>query len=661
MIPIFAVIRRLARQAFLGFAVALILFWLPIEVLYRLGSWSLFMPVTDMVKDVALMILLLSLVSALLALLVAGSCAALLFLPFLHRKRAEESMSAIAAIGIALSIIILLCVPLKNWLQAVAGMAVTVGEIKMLILSVSGIFAVLVWKYGLTAVGNPIQMRLARGNKAVLILIAVAVVVVGLNGIDLHDYDAIKTNLVSPPRAGMPNVILLSIDTLTAEDMSLYGYRFPTTPKLEAFASESYVFDNFFSSSNWTPPSVASFISGLYPITSGVHEGNSYFLPEDRKKNLGQALQERGYQSAAIVVNGYAHPLTMKIADSFSATTEEPWPKKTGFLPTRSIGQAIFRLKDYRIYSWLFDLKEELSRMVLTSSVSLPEQHAKNNAAPAREDENPLWPPELVFDRALPYFSRLKQPNFVWAHIFPPHEPFMPVSPFKYRFEKSQAFATLQDYDAGPSSNYSPKQQYLVDQQRLRYDEFILDTDSRVGEFLHKLKAMGRFDDSIIIITADHGESFSRNYLYHGGPYLHQPLIHIPLLIHLPGQKMGKRISSYAGQVDLLPTVVDLLGLKIPQWAEGESLKAAMLEGKATTQPRFSMNLDGDSRFAPPAKGTFAVMQDGWKLVRYLASGKEELYHLAVDPNESNDLVSSEPQRAKKMQELIYSRFKLAK
>jgi arylsulfatase A-like enzyme len=277
-----------------------------------------------------------------------------------------------------------------------------------------------------------------------------------------------------------------------------------------------------------------------------------------------------------------------------------------------------------------------------------------------RDGEESMEPPELVFDRTLPLITSLKQPSFIWSHIVPPHAPYLPVAPFKYRFGSSDEFSGLKVQE-GFGNFYSPKQQAAVDQLRLRYDEFILDTDSRVGDYLGKLKKLGRFDDSIIVITSDHGESFTKNFLQHGGPYLHQPLIHVPLMIHLPGQKEGKRIPFYAGHVDLLPTVMDLLDLPIPKWAEGESLKAAMLEGKPTSLPKFSMNLDQDSRFAPPSKGTVAVMQDGWKLVRYLATGKEELYHLASDPGETADLASSNPEQAKKMRDLIYARFKLAR
>lgn len=627
---------RLAKQTFLSIAVALILFFVLIEILFYLNSWILYMPILDIVKEVAMMIVLMSFVSACLALMVAAvGCALIVLFAQKPAQKVEESVIAVAAIGSLAIIALFLLRMLKVWFEQVTGIAIRVGEAKpLLLLLVMAGCGFWIWKFGLLATGDAIRSRLARGNRAALSLIIVAVAVVAASGIAFHDYHEIQMNPVSAPRAHMPNVILLSIDTLTAGDMSLYGYPLPTTPKLSDFAKESYTFDHFFASSNWTTPTIASFISGLYPVTNGVHQSRSYFLRDDRRKNLGQALKDNGYQTAAVIANSYAHPLLLRITDSFSATTESPEEK---YLASDPLFRILLRLKDYGTALWLPN----------TVSWTL-----------SRDDENSLFPPELIFDRALPFFSSLKQPYFVWAHIFPPHSPYLPAAPFKYRFGNFKEFSKLEDYDEYPGT-YPSELQSGIDKIRLRYDEFILDTDFRVGGFLDKLKALGRFEDSVIIVTADHGESFTRNVFGHNGPLLHQPLIHIPLLIHLPGQKEGKRIPYYAGQVDLLPTVMDLLDLPIPTWVQGESLKSAMLDGTPTSLPKFSMNLDLDSRFAPPTKGTFAVMQDGWKFVRYLATGKEELYHLASDPGEIAELAGDNPEQAKKMRDLIEVHFNL--
>jgi len=659
---------RLAKWVFIDLTVLLLLFFLPMDVLFRLSSWVLFMPALDVVMDVSMMILLLALMSAGLALLLAlaSACLALSVSGVAYARtgigwplqkvaeKIEEIVRAMFAIGTLALIVIVLLNTLKTWITVAIGGNVVSGAAKpmfvLFVLLVIGIFVGLTWKYGLLAAGKVVSPHLAKGTKAVLISIVSAVIVVGLNGIPLHDYREIKANPTSSHRAAAANVILISLDALTAEDMSLYGYRLPTTPKLEAFANECYVFDNFFASSNWTTPSVASFISGLYPDTNGVHHHYGYFLEADRKKNVGQLLKDNGYQTAAIVGNANVWPLNLHISDSFLLAPIRP--DERVFLKD-SIFDELYRLKSnfrtkyVRNYRWLIESLLPIIDALKDENVALS------------DDENPLWRPPL-FDQALRIIATLKQPNFIWSHIYPPHDPYMPVAPFKYKFATFKAFSMRKDY-VNFGGEYPTEQQTRADQARLRYDEFILDADSRVGDFLDKLKAMGRFEDSIIMITADHGESFTKNWLTHGGRFLHQPLIHIPLLVHLPGQKDGIRVPFYASQVDLLPTVMDLLDLPIPKWAEGESLKAAMLEGKPTSMPKYSMSLDQDSRFAPPSKGTVAVMHDGWKLVRYLPTGKEELYHLQADPMEAADLVSSNPEQAKKMRDLIYARFRLPK
>ncbi len=641
---IFAAFPRLVMRIFFDLAVALILFFLPLEVLFRLSSWILFMPAEDIISEVAMMILLLSLGSACLAVLVAGVVCGWMGL---HSRwtTAKKVDAVYAAIGVG-TLALIVCIYmmlLTRWLGQVTGIDISTSAMNAasLLVIIAALF-VSVWKYGVLRAGKAIQTHLDKGNKFVAIFVLLSVILVVAKGVALHDDHEIRANPIAAPRKAMPNVILLTIDALAAEDMSLYGYRLQTTPRLDDFGRESYVFDNFFASSNWTTPSVASLISGLYPASSGVSQYGSYFLEPDRDKNLAATLMANGYQTAAVISNVRAHPLFLRISESFSTITEPPLrPAKVDSIYT---GFRRYRLKNYWTRNWANDIFQPAFQILgLLQS-------------PSTERMGSLYPPELVFDRTLPLFELMKRPAFIWAHIFPPHDPYRPSPPFKGKF------GVFNDKDSEVrAGRYAPAFQPAVDQQRVRYDEFILDTDARVGIFLDQLKAAGRFDDSIIIITADHGESFSKNFFQHGGPYLHQPLVHIPLIVHLPGQHKGKRIPFYAGQVDLLPTVMDLLELPIPTWSDGESLKAAMLEGKPTSKPKFSMNLDRDSRFAPSNKGSIAVMQNGWKLVRYLGSDTQELYDLALDPKETAELASANPEQAIKMRDLIDARFNLVK
>jgi arylsulfatase A-like enzyme len=190
---------------------------------------------------------------------------------------------------------------------------------------------------------------------------------------------------------------------------------------------------------------------------------------------------------------------------------------------------------------------------------------------------------------------------------------------------------------------------------RAQYDEMILYADHAVGDYLDWLEQTGRLDRAIVIVTSDHGESFEHGFLLHGGPHLYSGLIHIPLMIHLPGQQQREIIAQPAEQVDLLPTLLDLVGAPVPGWTDGGSLRPA-LEGKSLPQRQvFSMALETDSTFRPISKGTLAIMDDDFKYVIHLDTQEQELYRYKTDPSEEINLTKSDPDVAQRMHDLLIS------
>lgn len=192
-----------------------------------------------------------------------------------------------------------------------------------------------------------------------------------------------------------------------------------------------------------------------------------------------------------------------------------------------------------------------------------------------------------------------------------------------------------------------------VAQLRDAYDEMILYADHSVGEFLGWLDRTGRLDRSIVIVSADHGELFEHHRLAHGGPDLYNGVVRIPLLIHLPGQENAVRIEETAQQADLLPTLLDLIGAPLPSWSDGISLKPAFEAKSLPDRYIFSMNLEPNSTFDRITKGTVAVMDDTFKFVRYLDSGKEQLYTYRTDEGEEHNLVDSQPEVAQRMRKTL--------
>jgi len=209
---------------------------------------------------------------------------------------------------------------------------------------------------------------------------------------------------------------------------------------------------------------------------------------------------------------------------------------------------------------------------------------------------------------------------------------------------------------------YPERMQSQIDELRLRYDEYVAYTDYEVGRYLGYLRENGYLENSLIILTSDHGQSFQRGYYGHAGPQLYQSLIHIPLLIHLPGQTHGRRVASYAEQVDIPSTVLDLVGVPIPASAQGESLLRMMQNQRMiSTKPKFASNFERNSAFEPLEKGTVAVMQNGYKYICNLETGTEELYALDKDGREVVNVVESERAVASSMRLLARSHLSIDK
>src|SRR5262249_55092678 len=120
--------------------------------------------------------------------------------------------------------------------------------------------------------------------------------------------------------------------------------------------------------------------------------------------------------------------------------------------------------------------------------------------------------------------------------------------------------------------HYDSDEQTKVDRRRLLYDEFVLTADRAFGSFLEKLRNSGRLDNTAVILSADHGESFEGGVFRHETEYLTRPTVHVPLIISLPGQTQGRSVTTVADQTTLAPTILELAGQKKPSWMRGQSL-----------------------------------------------------------------------------------------
>ncbi len=465
-----------------------------------------------------------------------------------------------------------------------------------------------------------------------------------------HDTNAARAPLRvrSPRRTPGPNVILVTFDALSAEDMGCYGYRLQTTPNIDALARTSHLFAHYYAVSTFTTPNVVSMLTGRYPSSTRVYHygGNLHGLESER--TLPYELRKAGYRTLASVANPGAHPDCLGFGADFD---ELPAPPITDFA-TREAA-AIFKSAQ------LADEAGVAARLVPYTLEQISPRLFGQKRSSA--------PPALSFKQAKALLDKADPPYFLWVHTYAPHFPYLPDPPYLHRFLASDELRTHADFvnmiDLKGYS-YSTARQPIVDKARLRYDEWIAQADGAFGEFMTMMRASGRLQNTAVIVSADHGESFAGGYVGHGGSDLRRPILHVPLLIHLPGQTRGEIITDVVDQTALAPTLLDVIGGSRPHWMDGKSL-GPLLQGGATAQSRagressfaFAQFLEPNSVFGVANRGTVGVIDGQNQYVLTLDDGRGALYALEDSDRQDRNRASSEHELAARLRAQIAHRF----
>ncbi|MBC8550011.1 MAG: sulfatase-like hydrolase/transferase [Candidatus Brocadiales bacterium] len=193
-----------------------------------------------------------------------------------------------------------------------------------------------------------------------------------------------------------------------------------------------------------------------------------------------------------------------------------------------------------------------------------------------------------------------------------------------------------------------------IDLLRARYDEFIRYCDDQFKNFINELDQRGELDNTIIIFTSDHGESFEHNYITHAGKHMYEQVTHVPLIIKEPGQVDGKIVNDIVEQMDIPATILEFAGITVPTWMEARSVVPLIRGESLPSRPAFAMNLEKNmSRDHKVENGTIAVWDGDYKLIHFLEEDKSMLFNLAEDPGEVVELSEKEPEVRQKLYSLI--------
>jgi arylsulfatase A-like enzyme len=477
---------------------------------------------------------------------------------------------------------------------------------------------------------------------ALATLIAVMALVVGEFALSKSSHTVGAATVSPKPKS---NILLVTFDALDAEDLSLYGRDLPTTPNIDAFARNATVFTNFYSASSFTTPGIATMLTGMYPSESHAHQVQGLVRAENAEKTLPHAMRTGGYTTAAFLSNPWAYYLAKTVEDDYDFLPE-PNFQKGGLKPAglECLWGALAPLHQHSGIGSRVDEYFDLEN--LWNSLGLPESHSFQ------------FRPNATFGNASHLLGELPDEFFLWVHVITPHDPYLPDPTDRGRFLSYAEQQTFEDESVARwRPHYAPDQQGQIDRRRLLYDEFVLSADRAFGAFIAELQKSGRLNNTTVIVSADHGESFEGGVFRHESPYLTRPTIHIPLIIRMPGQQQGRTVTFTADQTSLPPTILDLAGLPKPDWMPGQSL-ASWLNGNGHGQGlAFSQFLEKNSVFKPLRHGTIGVIDGEYQYVLDLDTQKGSLRPLTQAQFWDMDRSAENPSRATALRESIYARF----
>ncbi|MGH7766716.1 MAG: sulfatase, partial [Candidatus Binatia bacterium] len=377
-----------------------------------------------------------------------------------------------------------------------------------------------------------LSRRLALGTAAIVLLLIVGV----QGGSWLRERIAIAGLPAASP--GLPNVLLIVVDTLRADHLHSLGYARATSPNIDRIARQGALFENAFSASSYTLPSHASLLTGLYPYQHGVEWDKPKGLENHSAPTLAEALRRHGYRTAAFSANLY-------------------W-----FTRAMGFGRGFIRFEDY-----FHSLGDMVTRTLYGSAIeNLALRRLGWEDIPARKRASD------VTGSALRWIERDREiPFFIMVNYFDAHDPYLPPQPYRSRFAGTKNPGGIIN---GHMGRYAP----TLNRQQIQseidaYDGAIAYVDSEIGRLFDELGKGGMTNDLLLVLTSDHGEAFGDHGFFRHEHSLYREVLHVPLIIFRSGQVPPEaRVKQPVTNAAVPATVMDLIGVNGPNPFPGRSL-----------------------------------------------------------------------------------------
>lgn len=457
----------------------------------------------------------------------------------------------------------------------------------------------------------PVARREAAARRVLRLAGPVALALVALSRPAFEWVDARRERsalAALPPAAdGAPNVLLLVWDTVRAASLSLHGASAPTTPRLDRFAATGVTFDDAYSTAPWTLPSHASMFTGLYASASETDFAAA--LPTTAP-TLAEVLRDAGYVTAGFTANLMATRAESGLDRGFvryEDFTSSAWE----IIHSTTLTQAdihVVLLNNIVTRRW-WRILGELRKGNFENNFTVASHDVKHAPDIARDF--------LAWQEALP----AGRPFFAFLNFFDAHDPYQP--PAKHLAEVS-----------GPN----PKS---IDE----YHGGIRFIDEEVGRMLEVLRQRGVLDNTIVVVTSDHGEQFGEHGLSLHGNSLYRQALHVPfVLVYPPRVPAAVRVRAPVTMRDLPATLLDLVGVAgdtaplpgtslVPLWSDSTARGSDVISEVARHYRRGARNRNRNGPMQSVVAESLHVIRDG--------DAKLEAFDIVRDGREERDLVTA--------------------
>ena len=441
-----------------------------------------------------------------------------------------------------------------------------------------------------------------------------------------------------------PNILWFLWDTVRADHMSLYAYEKPTTPFLDDWAKQGRVFNNCTSVSNSTIPTHVSMFTGLMP--SEHRRDNTQNYLGDAFTTLPELLHKHGYQTYMYSANPHINQ-SRNFSQGFDAA-ECPWEKKYKRKALKIFQQKLNPLdrstdeletiNRFRIIG----KKWPVPAQAFTASGELAQQATENWLAACTR----------------------KRPFFVFLNYMEAHQPYIPPDLYRKKLmspvQVAKSYGVCRSHLAKWSYTFGLKEytKEEIELTKLTYDATLADLDNQLKEFLASLKVRGYMDNTMIIITSDHGEHLGEKHMLDHLFSVYEPLIRVPLIIYYPKLFSPGVDDRPVMNFDLFPTILDSAGIKMPQdlrtkavsllQPKDERIQVAERPARKAHQYRIVQKDYPNFDPTPWNRRLRAVYQGKYKFI-WTSDGQHELYDIKADPGEMKNLAGAKPQLAAKL------------